>query len=213
MRFRYQFHNRRQPLPWNYFLLARYTEIISNVGRHPSKDSLWIFSVTPGLRSHLRALGFRFLRTHPRFEAFLQVTEAASRGSSFRCRRLTMRLPSRVLTLNLANFAQSISERSDRLQATKPGTESLVASILPTTAFSQSIVSEYKGLPYHDTRYSGGPCGCIAQAWSVAEILRVYFEDVRNLRPNRAQVGRARESFNSQFAIFSILALSVILER
>jgi len=29
------------------------------------------------------------------------------------------------------------------------------------------------------------PCGCIAQAWSVAEILRVYFEDVRGLRPNR----------------------------
>jgi glycogen debranching enzyme len=27
------------------------------------------------------------------------------------------------------------------------------------------------------------PRGCIAQAWSVAEILRVYFEDVRNLRP------------------------------
>jgi predicted glycogen debranching enzyme len=29
------------------------------------------------------------------------------------------------------------------------------------------------------------PCGCIAQAWSVAEILRVYFEDVRGPRPNR----------------------------
>ncbi len=29
------------------------------------------------------------------------------------------------------------------------------------------------------------PCGCIAQAWSVAEILRVYFEDVRGLRPDR----------------------------
>jgi hypothetical protein len=33
----------------------------------------------------------------------------------------------------------------------------IVASILPTTAFSQSFVSQYKGLPYHDTRYSGGP--------------------------------------------------------
>jgi predicted glycogen debranching enzyme len=32
------------------------------------------------------------------------------------------------------------------------------------------------------------PCGCIAQAWSVAEILRVYFEDVRDLRPNCDQV-------------------------
>jgi predicted glycogen debranching enzyme len=28
------------------------------------------------------------------------------------------------------------------------------------------------------------PCGCIAQAWSVAEILRVYFEDVRDLLPS-----------------------------
>jgi predicted glycogen debranching enzyme len=28
------------------------------------------------------------------------------------------------------------------------------------------------------------PRGCIAQAWSVAEILRVYLEDVRGLRPN-----------------------------
>ncbi|HWZ75543.1 MAG TPA: amylo-alpha-1,6-glucosidase [Candidatus Sulfotelmatobacter sp.] len=28
------------------------------------------------------------------------------------------------------------------------------------------------------------PCGCIAQAWSVAETLRVYFEDVRDLRPS-----------------------------
>jgi len=32
------------------------------------------------------------------------------------------------------------------------------------------------------------PCGCIAQAWSVAEILRVYYEDVKDLRPNRDQV-------------------------
>jgi glycogen debranching enzyme len=28
------------------------------------------------------------------------------------------------------------------------------------------------------------PCGCIAQAWGVAEIPRVYLEDVRDLRPN-----------------------------
>jgi predicted glycogen debranching enzyme len=31
------------------------------------------------------------------------------------------------------------------------------------------------------------PCGCIVQAWSVAEILRVHFEDVKDLRPNRDQ--------------------------
>ena len=28
------------------------------------------------------------------------------------------------------------------------------------------------------------PCGCIGQAWGVAEILRVYIEGVRDLRPN-----------------------------
>jgi hypothetical protein len=33
----------------------------------------------------------------------------------------------------------------------------MVASILPTTAFSQSFLSQYKGLPYHDSRYRGGP--------------------------------------------------------
>ena len=27
------------------------------------------------------------------------------------------------------------------------------------------------------------PCGCIAQAWSVAEILRTYVEDVKGIRP------------------------------
>src|SRR6266536_5533857 len=27
------------------------------------------------------------------------------------------------------------------------------------------------------------PCGCVAQAWSVAEVLRAYVEDVRNIRP------------------------------
>jgi hypothetical protein len=32
------------------------------------------------------------------------------------------------------------------------------------------------------------PCGSIAQAWSVAEILRVYVEEVRGLRPIRDQV-------------------------
>ena len=28
------------------------------------------------------------------------------------------------------------------------------------------------------------PCGCIAQAWSVAEVLRAYLEDVKGLRPS-----------------------------
>jgi predicted glycogen debranching enzyme len=40
------------------------------------------------------------------------------------------------------------------------------------------------------------PCGCIAQAWSVAEILRVYSEDVRGLRPNTPPSGRAAQIRN-----------------
>jgi predicted glycogen debranching enzyme len=40
------------------------------------------------------------------------------------------------------------------------------------------------------------PCGCIAQAWSVAEILRVYSEDVRGLRPNTPPSGRAAQTNN-----------------
>jgi len=27
------------------------------------------------------------------------------------------------------------------------------------------------------------PCGCIAQAWSVAEVLRAYVEDVKAIKP------------------------------
>jgi hypothetical protein len=33
----------------------------------------------------------------------------------------------------------------------------VAASMLPAIAFSQSFLSQYKGLPYHDSRYSGGP--------------------------------------------------------
>jgi hypothetical protein len=33
----------------------------------------------------------------------------------------------------------------------------IAASILPATAFSQSFLSQYKGLPYHDSHYPGGP--------------------------------------------------------
>ena len=31
------------------------------------------------------------------------------------------------------------------------------ASLLPAIAISQSFLAQYKGLPYHDTRYRGGP--------------------------------------------------------
>jgi hypothetical protein len=33
----------------------------------------------------------------------------------------------------------------------------IAASILPATALSQSLLSQYKGLPYHDSHYQGGP--------------------------------------------------------
>ncbi len=33
----------------------------------------------------------------------------------------------------------------------------LAASMLATTAFSQSFLSQYKGVPYHDSRYQNGP--------------------------------------------------------
>lgn len=32
----------------------------------------------------------------------------------------------------------------------------IAASVLPATAFSQSALSQYKGVPYHDDRYQGG---------------------------------------------------------
>ena len=33
----------------------------------------------------------------------------------------------------------------------------IAASILPITAFPQSFLSQYKGVPYHDSHYQGGP--------------------------------------------------------
>jgi hypothetical protein len=34
----------------------------------------------------------------------------------------------------------------------------LIAVLLfPATAFPQSLLSQYKGLPYHDSRHRGGP--------------------------------------------------------
>jgi len=45
------------------------------------------------------------------------------------------------------------------------------------------------------------PCGCIAQAWSVAEILRVYIEEVRGLRPNPRPSGCPVQSKNPPVAL------------
>ena len=33
----------------------------------------------------------------------------------------------------------------------------IAASILATNAFPQTFLNQHKGLPYHDSRYSGGP--------------------------------------------------------
>jgi predicted glycogen debranching enzyme len=40
------------------------------------------------------------------------------------------------------------------------------------------------------------PCGCIAQAWSVAEILRVYSEELRGLWPNTRPCGHPAQRNN-----------------
>jgi predicted glycogen debranching enzyme len=45
------------------------------------------------------------------------------------------------------------------------------------------------------------PCGCIAQAWSVAEILRVYIEDVRGMRPNPRPSGSPVQSKDLRVAL------------
>ena len=45
------------------------------------------------------------------------------------------------------------------------------------------------------------PCGCIAQAWNVAEIFRVYIEEVRGLRPNPRPGGRPVQSKNQPVAL------------
>jgi len=38
------------------------------------------------------------------------------------------------------------------------------------------------------------PCGCMAQAWSVAEILRAYVEDVKGIRPAPRVENKAPQS-------------------
>ena len=58
------------------------------------------------------------------------------------------------------------------------------------------------------------PCGCIAQAWSVAEILRVYFEEVRSLRPNRRPNDETPKKLESRLEeARSLLALGKTLVR
>jgi glycogen debranching enzyme len=44
------------------------------------------------------------------------------------------------------------------------------------------------------------PCGCVAQAWSVAEVLRAYVEDVKGIKPILSVVNRAQNKAATQNA-------------
>lgn len=54
------------------------------------------------------------------------------------------------------------------------------------------------------------PCGCIAQAWSVAEILRVYFDEVRGRRPNARPTGSPVQSKNPPVALGPLVTRDVV---
>jgi glycogen debranching enzyme len=43
------------------------------------------------------------------------------------------------------------------------------------------------------------PCGCIAQAWSVAEVLRAYVEDVKGIKPKAQAEGLPRTATDVSF--------------
>ncbi len=43
------------------------------------------------------------------------------------------------------------------------------------------------------------PCGCIAQAWSVAEVLRAYVEDVKGIKPKAQSEGLPRTATDASF--------------
>ncbi len=59
-----------------------------------------------------------------------------------------------------------------------PSTVGDTRAVLPSV--TAPIIRERYGL---DGDAPQRPCGCIAQAWSVAEILRALVEDVYGLRP------------------------------
>jgi predicted glycogen debranching enzyme len=56
------------------------------------------------------------------------------------------------------------------------------------------------------------PCGCIAQAWSVAEVLRAYIEDVQGVRPQRQAevVAMPRKNQRSENVIAGERSLTAI---
>jgi predicted glycogen debranching enzyme len=59
------------------------------------------------------------------------------------------------------------------------------------------------------------PVGCIAQAWSVAELLRAYVEDVRGLRPTAQNqtASRVRESAPPKLAAAAVAPSKVLADR
>jgi glycogen debranching enzyme len=55
------------------------------------------------------------------------------------------------------------------------------------------IAEIFEGDPPHR------PCGCIAQAWSVAEVLRAYVEDVKGIKPKAHPEGLPRTATDASF--------------
>jgi len=55
------------------------------------------------------------------------------------------------------------------------------------------IAEIFEGDPPHR------PCGCIAQAWSVAEVLRAYVEDVKGIKPKAQGEGLPRTATDASF--------------
>ena len=49
------------------------------------------------------------------------------------------------------------------------------------------------------------PCGCIAQAWSVAEVLRAYVEDVKGIRYRRLRTRRRKLQLRSKTSPLGVL--------
>jgi hypothetical protein len=77
---------------------------LAEIGLHPN------FSSTHDLSAP--AFDFRDRTLVSRYSS--RWRQARSRGSSLRCRRLTIKLPSRVLAISVANFAESTSGRTWR---------------------------------------------------------------------------------------------------
>jgi len=50
------------------------------------------------------------------------------------------------------------------------------------------------------------PCGCVAQAWSVAEVLRTYVEDVKGIQPRTAPTSHRSQAAVRQASTITVTA-------